>query len=90
VTLHGFALNIAPDLGHFAAIVPCGLRDKGVTSLARLLGQPPDPALVAARVAGQLATLASLTWQPHDLTGQPAGALHPAIRDAASVLAPVA
>lgn len=36
VTLHGLAVNVAPDLGHFAGIVPCGLRDHGVTSLAAL------------------------------------------------------
>ncbi len=36
VTLHGFALNIAPDLSHFAGIVPCGLPDFTVTSLAAL------------------------------------------------------
>ncbi len=38
VTLHGFALNIAPDLSHFAGIVPCGVSDAryGVTSLAEL------------------------------------------------------
>jgi lipoyl(octanoyl) transferase len=34
VSSHGFSLNVAPDLGHFAGIVPCGIRDDGVTSLA--------------------------------------------------------
>ena len=36
VTLHGFAVNIAPDLTHFGGIVPCGLADYPVTSLAAL------------------------------------------------------
>jgi lipoyl(octanoyl) transferase len=40
VTMHGFALNVDPDLSHFAGIIPCGIRDKGVTSLARVLGRP--------------------------------------------------
>ncbi|MDY6811567.1 MAG: lipoyl(octanoyl) transferase LipB [Actinomycetota bacterium] len=38
VALHGFALNIDPDMSAFEAIVPCGIADAGVTSLARELG----------------------------------------------------
>ena len=47
VTLHGIALNVAPDLSHFAGIVPCGIADLryGVTSLADL-GRPVSPAEV--------------------------------------------
>ena len=41
VTLHGFALNVAPDLSHFAGIVPCGIAEFGVTSLAELGKQMP-------------------------------------------------
>ncbi len=36
VTMHGFSVNLSPDLAHFAGIVPCGIADAGVTSLARL------------------------------------------------------
>jgi len=36
VTFHGICLNVAPDLSHYHGIVPCGIREYGVTSLARL------------------------------------------------------
>ncbi len=42
VTMHGFALNLQPDLAHFGLIRPCGLADRGVTSVAALLGRPVD------------------------------------------------
>lgn len=41
VTLHGFSLNVAPDLTHFSGIVPCGIAEYGVTSLADLGKQMP-------------------------------------------------
>lgn len=40
ITSHGFALNVDPDLSHFAGIVPCGIQEHGVTSMAQLLSRP--------------------------------------------------
>ena len=48
VTLHGFSVNVAPDLSHFGGIVPCGIREFGVTSLAELAVPAEMPALDAA------------------------------------------
>jgi lipoyl(octanoyl) transferase len=49
VSTHGLALNVKTDLSWFDAIVPCGIRDAGVTSLARLLSRCPGmPAVVDA------------------------------------------
>ncbi|WP_234024901.1 lipoyl(octanoyl) transferase LipB [Tsuneonella amylolytica] len=43
VTMHGFSVNLAPDLSHFGGIVPCGIAEFGVTSMERL-GLPSDTA----------------------------------------------
>jgi lipoyl(octanoyl) transferase len=55
VTSHGFALNVDADLAGFSLIVPCGIRDRGVTSLARQTGSAPEIREVAARAAAHLA-----------------------------------
>ncbi len=50
VTMHGFALNVNTDLTHFSGIIPCGIPDKGVTSLAALLGCPVNETEARARL----------------------------------------
>ena len=42
VTMHGLAINVDPDMAGFDGIVPCGLRDVGVTSMAAELGEAPS------------------------------------------------
>jgi len=50
VTSHGFAFNVTTDLEYFNLIVPCGIGDRRVTSLARLLGHPVDRVEVEDRI----------------------------------------
>jgi lipoyl(octanoyl) transferase len=57
VTLHGFALNCDPDLTAFDRIVPCGIRDAGVTSLSRELGRDVPVAEVLPIVEAHLTAL---------------------------------
>ena len=48
VTLHGFSINVDPDLSHFGGIVPCGISEFGVTSLAELGKETPMSGVDAA------------------------------------------
>jgi len=55
VTYHGFALNVAPNLAHFELIVPCGITDKAVTTMTRLLHRPVAMRAVRERIAARFA-----------------------------------
>ena len=59
VTLHGFSINVAPDLSHFGGIVPCGIRDHGVTSLA-VLGNKASMADLDAALRAEFAQFLSI------------------------------
>ena len=70
VTSHGFALNVNTDLGYFGRIIPCGISDKGVTSMAALLRRPVDMDEVRGRVAdsfGEVLGLRLTPMEPADL-----------------------
>lgn len=53
-TMHGFALNVDPDLSWFGRIIPCGITDAGVTSIAAELGTAPGLREVADRLRPHL------------------------------------
>ena len=55
ITTHGMALNVAPALRYFGYIVPCGIMDKGVTSIERIAGEAPAMPKVKAAFAHRFA-----------------------------------
>jgi lipoyl(octanoyl) transferase len=57
ITSHGFAFNVSTDLDYFNLIVPCGIADRGVTSLERLLGRPIPTAEVEDRIVANFNTV---------------------------------
>jgi lipoyl(octanoyl) transferase len=71
VTLHGFALNCDSELSWFDRIVPCGIRDAGVTSMSVELGRPVSVADVVPVLERHLPTLVD----SEDVTDSPRGQL---------------
>lgn len=57
ISMHGFAFNIKPDLSYFSHIVPCGITEKGVTSLSQELGVDVNELEVKEIVLGHLSAL---------------------------------
>jgi lipoyl(octanoyl) transferase len=59
--MHGLAINVDPDLGWFGRIIPCGITDAGVTSVAAELGWAPSLLEVADRLQPHLEHYLSFT-----------------------------
>lgn len=72
ITSHGFALNVNPDLTYFNHIIPCGIRDHGVVSMANLLAQP----IAIANLLPHLITAFAEVFQIHMQLGESCLAYH--------------
>jgi lipoyl(octanoyl) transferase len=68
ITMHGWALNVNPDLWYFNQIIPCGIADKGVTSMAEELGYtPPLEEVKAILKEAFQATFGANLISPYDM-----------------------
>ncbi len=67
ITSHGFAFNVATDIDFFNLIVPCGIADKGVTSLASQLGRSPDMSEVEDRFSAHFGAVFDAGQRAGDL-----------------------
>ncbi|MFY0684167.1 MAG: lipoyl(octanoyl) transferase LipB [Balneola sp.] len=64
VTMHGFALNVNTDVQYFNNIVPCGIQDKAVTSLEKLLGTKQDVAEVKNKIVKHFGNVFEVDVKP--------------------------
>jgi len=71
ITMHGFSLNVDPRLDHYSYIVPCGIRNKGVTSMKKILGKEVDGSKLRSDVLrhfGRIFAAAMEKAEPEDLS----------------------
>lgn len=66
VTMHGFAFNVNTDLSHYKWINPCGITDKGITSLQQLTGEKQDMDTVMGKVGDYFCS--AFNAQPKDIS----------------------
>ncbi|HMB41489.1 MAG TPA: lipoyl(octanoyl) transferase LipB [Balneolaceae bacterium] len=71
VTMHGFALNVNTDLSYFNHIVPCGISDKAVTSMQKLLDKEMDPNTVKKSIVKHLSELFEVSPKNKTLETEP-------------------
>lgn len=69
VTMHGYALNVNTDLHYFEHIIPCGIRDKSVTSLSRELGSEISMKEVKNKLKKHLSDLFGMELEEQDYLG---------------------
>ena len=67
VIMHGFALNVDTDLSYFNHIIPCGIRNKGVTSLQQELGYTPDKKLLKRHILNLFSEKLSACLVPYEI-----------------------
>ncbi len=65
VTMHGFALNVNTNLEYFKGIIPCGITNKGITSLAKELGKPIDEELVKKTILKNFSEVFNTEFIPY-------------------------
>ena len=75
ITHHGLALNVNTDLAHFETIIPCGIHDKGVTSMKKELGHGCSMIEVMDKLAEQLAETLGRTLSRGEISELPIGEL---------------
>ncbi len=65
ISMHGLAININTDLDYFQMIIPCGISNKGVTSLQKELGHPVDMKEVKQFLLREFETVFSMKFEEH-------------------------